>query len=161
MSIAQRSAQTIWTGPLDPHLPVQPSDADDPAYGRGTLALPGSPLDGLTVSWAARVGDPGDQTNPEQLLAAAHSSCFSMALSLKLTEAHRPPEQVQAEATVTLGAVDGRPTVVSSLLFVRARVPGMDDDAFQKTVREAAELCPVSRLFAGARISVEALLEPQ
>ena len=64
------------------------------------------------------------------------------------------------EATVTLDEVDGVPTIVSSQLFVRAQVPGVSGEQFQQIVDEAAGLCPVSRLFAGARVSVEALLEP-
>jgi osmotically inducible protein OsmC len=83
-----------------------------------------------------------------------------MALSLRLGEHHRSAEQLRVEATVTLDEVDGVPTIVSSQLLVRARVPGLDGEQFQQIVDEAAGLCPVSRLFAGARIGVEALLEP-
>jgi osmotically inducible protein OsmC len=83
-----------------------------------------------------------------------------MALALRLAEAHVTPQRLRVEATVTLDDVDGLPTIVSSLLLVRARIDGLDGDRFQKAVDEAAALCPVSRLFAGARISIEALLEP-
>lgn len=146
MAIVQRTAHTIWNGAL--------------SSGAGHIDATGSPLDGLKVSWAARTGEPGDNTNPEELLAAAHSSCFAMALTLRLTERKLPPERLHVESTVTLDEVGGVPTIVSSLILVKAKVPGIDASGFQTVVDEAAELCPVSRLFAGARINVEALLEP-
>ena len=146
MSIAQRSAVTTWEGSL--------------AAGGGSVISGSGSLGDLDVTWAARTEEPGGKTSPEELAAAAHSSCFSMALALRLAEAHVTPQRLRVEATVTLDEVDGLPTIVSSLLLVRARVDGLDGDRFQKVVDEAAALCPVSRLFAGARISVEALLEP-
>ena len=146
MSIAQRSAVTTWEGSL--------------AAGSGSVVSGSGALGDLDVTWAARTEEPGGKTSPEELAAAAHSSCFSMALALRLAEAHVTPQRLRVEATVTLDEVDGLPTIVSSLLLVRARVDGLDGDRFQKVVDEAAALCPVSRLFAGARISVEALLEP-
>ena len=82
-----------------------------------------------------------------------------MALSLRLGENHTPPEKLTVEAAVTLDEVEGLPTVVSSKLQVTARVPGVDAARFQKVVDEAAALCPISRLFAGAQISVVATLE--
>lgn len=146
MSIAKRSAVTTWEGSL--------------AKGGGTIASGSGALAGLEVTWAARTEQPGGKTSPEELAAAAHSSCFAMALSLRLGERKTPPERLRVEATVTLDEVDGVPTIVSSQLLVRATVRGIDGDGFQRAVDEAAELCPVSRLFAGARVSVEALLEP-
>jgi osmotically inducible protein OsmC len=146
MSIAQRTATTTWEGSL--------------AAGNGTLNAGSGALDGLNVTWAARTERPGGLTSPEELAAAAHSSCFSMALALKLGERHTQPEELRVEATVTLDEVDGLPTITSSHLLVKAKVSGIDGDAFQAVVDEAAALCPVSRLFAGARISVEALLQP-
>jgi lipoyl-dependent peroxiredoxin len=146
MSIAQRTAQTTWEGPL--------------SSGRGTLVAGSGALDGLDVTWAARTEQPGGMTSPEELAAAAHSACFAMALSLRLTERRKPPKRLRVEATVTLDDVAGVPTVISSQLLVRAQINGIDGDGFQAAVDEAAALCPISRLFGGARISVEALLEP-
>jgi osmotically inducible protein OsmC len=146
MSIAQRTATTTWEGSL--------------AAGTGKINAGSGALDGLDVTWAARTEQPGGLTSPEELAAAAHSSCFSMALALKLGERHTPPQELRVEATVTLDEVDGLPTITSSQLLVKAKVNGIDGDAFQAAVDEAAALCPVSRLFAGARISVESLLEP-
>jgi len=146
MSIAHRTATTTWQGPL--------------ASGSGTVVGGSGALDGLDVTWAARTEQPGGKTSPEELAAAAHSSCFAMALALRLGERNNPPQRLSVEATVTLDDVDGAPTIVSSQLLVRARVAGLDGDGFQAVVDEAAALCPVSRLFTGARISIEALLEP-
>jgi osmotically inducible protein OsmC len=82
-----------------------------------------------------------------------------MALALKLGEAHVAPDRLEVAATVTLDEVGGLPTIVSSSITVRARVSGIDDARFQDVVKDAAALCPVSRLFAGARIDVKAELE--
>jgi osmotically inducible protein OsmC len=82
-----------------------------------------------------------------------------MALALRLGERHRAPQRLAVTATVTLDEVHGLPTVVSSALRVRGRVPGLDAAGFQGAVDEAALLCPVSRLFAGALVTVVATLE--
>ena len=146
MSIADRAARTTWVGPL--------------ASGEGKLSQGSSgALDGLPLTWASRTEQPGGKTSPEELLAAAHSSCFSMALALKLGENDTPPQRLDVSATVTLDAVEGVPTITTSRVKVRARVPGLDDEAFAAVVGEAAALCPVSRLFAGATISVDAELD--
>lgn len=145
MSIAQRTASTVWEGPL--------------ASGAGTIDAGSGALHGLPVTWAARTEQPGGKTSPEELAAAAHSSCFAMALSLKLGEKHTPAQRLDVQAEVTLDEVDGLPTIVSSALTVRGRVDGIDAQQFQQTVDEAAALCPVSRLFAGAKITVTAALE--
>jgi osmotically inducible protein OsmC len=146
MAIAKRTAQTIWEG----HL----------ASGTGTVTSGTGALGELPVTWAARTQQPDGKTSPEELAAAAHASCFSMALALRLGEHSATPERLDVSATVTLDEVNSLPTVVSSALHVVAHVPGIDDKQFQSIVREAAELCPISRLFAGTSISIEASLEP-
>lgn len=145
MSIAERSAGTNWEGPL--------------ASGTGRLDSGSGVLTGLDVTWAARTEAPGGKTSPEELAAAAHSSCFSMALALKLGEQQLTPERLDVRSTVTLDDVGGLPTIVSSALVIKARVSGVDAAKFQRIVDDAAALCPVSRLFAGAEISVKAELE--
>jgi osmotically inducible protein OsmC len=115
-------------------------------------------LDGLPVTWAARTEQPGGKTSPEELAAAAHSSCFAMALSLKLGENNTPPQQLDVTSTVTLDEVDGLPTITTSKLTVRAKVAGLAAADFAQVVSAAAALCPVSRLFAGAEISLDAAL---
>ncbi|MGH3969555.1 MAG: OsmC family peroxiredoxin [Mycobacterium sp.] len=145
MSIADRTTRTSWEGPL--------------TSGEGKLSQGSSEaLDGLQVTWASRTEQPGGKTSPEELAAAAHSSCFAMALALKLGENHTPPQRLDITSTVTLDAVDGIPTITTSRLKVRAEVAGLDADAFATVVDQAAALCPVSRLFAGAEISVDAQL---
>jgi osmotically inducible protein OsmC len=116
-------------------------------------------MDSLPVTWASRIERPDGKTSPEELAAAAHASCFSMALALRLGEHGVPPQRLEVTATVSLDRVDGRPTVVSSALRVTARVMGVDRDTFNTIVDEAVALCPISRLFAGAEISVDATLD--
>lgn len=145
MSIAERHAETTWDGAL--------------ATGGGTIRGTSGALDGLPVTWAARTEQPGGKTSPEELAAAAHSSCFSMALASALGEHKIEPRRLIVDATVTLDAVDGVPTIVSSAITVRGDVPGVDAAGFQSIVDEAAKQCPVSRLFAGTRITVTATLE--
>jgi osmotically inducible protein OsmC len=143
--IAERSAQTVWTGGL--------------ATGRGSLSSGSGALRDLPVTWASRTQHSNGRTSPEELAAAAHASCFSMALALRLGEHGVPPQRLEVTATVSLDDVDGRPTVVSSVLRVIAQVMDVDEEAFRTIVDEAVSLCPISRLFAGATISVDANLD--
>lgn len=144
MAIADRTTRTVWAGPL--------------ATGSGRMESGSGALTGRDVTWAARTEQPDGKTSPEELAAAAHSSCFSMALALKLGEHQVEPQRLDVQATVTLDEVDGLPTIVSSALDITAEVEGIAAADFQKVVDEAAALCPVSRLFAGAKISVNAQL---
>ena len=146
MAIAERTSETTWQGTL--------------AGGTGTIRPASGALGELPVTWASRTTEPGGKTSPEELAAAAHSSCFAMALALRLGEHDATAERLTVSATVTLDEVEGKPTIVSSDLRVRGRVPGLDGRGFQEAVDEAAALCPVSRLFAGAKISVTAALDP-
>lgn len=114
--------------------------------GTGTFTA-GDTLSG-EYSFRSRFED-GPGANPEQLIGAAHASCFSMALSNMLSEAGNPPESVQTEATVTLRRVDGRPTITRIDLVTVGRVPGIDEATFQKRAEEAKAGCPVSRALAG------------
>lgn len=116
-------------------------------------------LDGMELTWASRTETPGGKSSPEELAAAAHSSCFSMALAMALGENKTPPQQLHVEAKVTLEEVDGAPTITTSHLSVRGQVPGMNADEFKTVVEKAAVSCPISRLFAGADITVESQLD--
>lgn len=140
--IAERSARAIWKGPL--------------AIGRGSVTASSGAIDGLPVTWSSGIHQPGGTTTPEELAAAAHASSFSMALALRLDELRVPPQRLDVTATVSLDEVDGRPTVVSSILRVIAQVRDVGDDAFRVIVDDAIERCPISRLFAGAAITVDA-----
>ncbi len=142
MSIAVRMAETVWDGSL--------------ATGSGKLSGTSGALDDLPVTWAARTEEPGGKTSPEELAAAAHSSCFSMALALTLSEHKAVPKRLTVGSTVTLDAVDGKPTIVSSAITIVGDVPGIDEDSFRSMVDEAAAICPISRLFAGTSITVDA-----
>lgn len=145
MVIAERTAETVWEGGL--------------ACGHGSIRPDSGAFDNLPVTWAARTEAPKGETSPAELAAAAHSSCCSMALSLCLGEHHFQAERLTVSSTITLDDVDGRSTVVASALVVRGRVPGLDADGFQSAIDEVAALSPISRLFAGATITVSADLE--
>jgi lipoyl-dependent peroxiredoxin len=145
MAIAERTTETTWEGGL--------------AHGHGTVDPHSKAFAGLPVTWAARTEAPDGKTSPEELAAAAHSACFAMALSLCLGEHKAEPQRLTVSSTVTLDEVDGKPTIVSSALTVRGQVPGLDADGFSAAVDEAAALCPISRLYAGAQITVDATLE--
>ena len=102
-------------------------------------------------------GGPG--SNPEQLIAAAHAACFSMALSAGLERAGTPVESVQTDATVTLRLIDGAPVITNIALVTRGRVPGIDEADFVKAAEDAKENCPVSKALAGVpEITLEASL---
>lgn len=146
MAIAVRKAQTTWEGPLD--------------SGTGTIRMASGAVGELPVTWAARTGRANGKTSPEELAAAAHSACYAMALALRLGEHQAVPQRLAITATVTLDDVGGVPTIVSSHLDVTATIPGLDKTAFDAVISEASDLCPVSRLFAGAKITVTATLAP-
>jgi osmotically inducible protein OsmC len=144
VSIAVRSARTVWTDSL--------------AAGHGVIEVGTEGIDRLDVTWASRIEDPQGRTSPEELCAAAHSSCFAMALGLKLAETGVTPSVLEVYATVTLEEIDGVPTISSSVIEAKGRIEGMNRRGFALVVSEAAELCPVSRLFAGADVTVNATL---
>jgi osmotically inducible protein OsmC len=113
--------------------------------GSGTFTA-GDTIQG-EYSFKSRFED-GPGANPEQLIAAAHASCFSMALSNGLAEAGTPVESVKTDATVTLRIVDGAPTITSIALTTVGVVPGLDDDAFKAAAEDAKKNCPVSKALA-------------
>jgi lipoyl-dependent peroxiredoxin len=128
----------------------------DVPSGSGTFAA-GDTISG-EFSFKSRFED-GPGANPEQLIAAAHASCFSMALSNILAEAGTPPESVRTDATVTLRFVDGAPTITKIALVTVGRVPGIDAAAFAEHAAAAKAGCPVSRALAGVpEITLEASL---
>ena len=124
--------------------------------GTGTFTA-GDTISG-DYSFKSRFED-GPGANPEQLIAAAHASCFSMALSNSLAEAGSPPDSVRTDATVTLRMVDGVPTITTIALVTVGRVPGIDESTFQRHAAEAKAGCPVSRALASVpEITLEASL---
>jgi osmotically inducible protein OsmC len=118
----------------------------DVPTGNGTFTA-GDMISG-EYSFKSRFED-GPGASPEQLIAAAHASCFSMALSNILAQAGSPPDSVKTDATVTLRMVDGTPTITSINLVTVGRVPGVDAAKFQDYAQVAKAGCPVSRALAG------------
>jgi osmotically inducible protein OsmC len=124
--------------------------------GTGTFTAGDSIGGGYTFK--SRFED-GPGSNPEQLIAAAHASCFSMALSSILSQAGSVPDSVHTDATVTLRLVDGTPTITKIVLVTKGQVPGIDQDTFVKAAETAKANCPVSRALAGVpEITLEATL---
>jgi len=124
--------------------------------GAGTFTA-GDSISG-EYSFKSRFED-GPGANPEQLIAAAHASCFSMALAGALGDAGTPAESVNTNATVTLRFVDEAPTITTIALSTVGTVPGIDEAAFQAAAQQAKEGCPVSRALAGVtEITLEASL---
>jgi lipoyl-dependent peroxiredoxin len=144
---AIRRAEVTWSGPL--------------ATGSGTVtAVSSAAFSDLPVTWTARTEESGGTTSPEELLAAAHAACFSMALSGSLVRAGHPPERLDVAAEVTFDKVEAGWRVVSSALSVRGRVPGISADDFNAAAEQTKTGCPISQALIGnVALSVEATLE--
>lgn len=126
--------------------------------GSGKLVVGNGVFEGA-YSFASRFEE-GEGTNPEELIAAAHAACFSMALSGILSGAGHVPERVSTAARVTLRNIDGAPTLARIDLDTVGAVPGLDQEQFQRHADEAAKVCPVSRALAGVpEIGVSAKLD--
>ncbi|HEX9305561.1 MAG TPA: OsmC family protein [Thermoanaerobaculia bacterium] len=125
--------------------------------GKGTVSSESGVLAGTPYSFTTRF-ESGKGTNPEELIAAAHAACFTMALSAELGKSNVVAETLQTTATVTLDRVDSGWSVTESHLEVSGRVPGASADAFQKAAEAAEAGCPISRLLS-ARITMEAKLQ--
>ncbi|HET7497297.1 MAG TPA: OsmC family protein [Candidatus Eisenbacteria bacterium] len=125
--------------------------------GKGTLSTDSGVLTNAQYSFSTRFED-GKGTNPEELVAAAHAGCFSMALSAQLGAAGITPESVRTAAAVTLEKVGDGFSVTASHLDVTARIPGGDRAAFQKAAEQAKAGCPISKLL-NAKITMDAKLE--
>ena len=140
---AESTAHATWHGDL--------------TSGAGTIDRVGSGTFGpLDVSWAARTGEESGKTSPEELIAAAHASCFSMALSNILGKQGNPPTHLSTSVTVTFVPGTG---ITASRIEVEGRVPGVDDAVFQQAAEEAKDGCPVSGALQGnVELSVVARL---
>lgn len=136
-----RSATTTWHGSL--------------LEGAGRVELESSGLGGFDVTWASRAQDPAGRTSPEELIAAAHSSCFSMALSNGLAKAGTPPQTLETKAEVTFQPGEG---ITGIHLTVRGEVAGMTPEAFVEAAEAAKSGCPVSKALAGTIITLTATL---
>lgn len=146
MALAERHAEVVWSGNL--------------TQGKGTITAGSGALTDLPVTFAARTEQPGGKTSPEELIAAAHATCFAMVLANTLNTAGTPPEQLNVTATCTLDRVGGKLTITMMRLDVRGRVPGVDAATFARVASEGGVDCPVSRALAGnVAITVNATLE--
>ena len=125
--------------------------------GNGTVKLGSGAFEG-PYSFQSRFED-GTGTNPEELIGAAHAGCFTMALSLVLTQGGNPPESIETGATVHL-IKDGEGFTINKIdLVTRGRVPGVDAAAFEQAAEAAKANCPVSKVLTGAEITLDAQLE--
>jgi|SRR5579875_41898 osmotically inducible protein OsmC len=127
---AERQATVIWTGDL-PH-------------GKGELSGRSGAFQNLPVTWASRIERPDGKTSPEELLAAAHASCYSMALSLTLANAGKQPQQLEVSTTYVFEEVNGAPRITTARLDVRGKVAGASEQEFADLAHQAEQLCPVS-----------------
>lgn len=126
--------------------------------GSGTLSTPQSGLmDGVRYGFNSRFGDQKG-TNPEELIAAAHAGCFTMALANKLAEAGHPAEALDTRAEVDL-SMEGGPSLSAIRLKLKAKVPGIDPAKFRAVAEDAKENCPVSRALSAVPIELDAELE--
>jgi osmotically inducible protein OsmC len=139
----KRTASAVWTGALKD--------------GKGSISTESGVLNDTQYSFATRFED-GKGTNPEELVAAAHAGCFSMALSAQLGTENKTAESIQTEAAVTMVKTDAGFTITAVHLKVRAKVPGASPPDFQKAAEAAKANCPISRLLK-AEITMEAKLE--
>ena len=139
-----RTAEVTWHGDL--------------MSGSGRVdSVTSGAIGGLDVDWRARSEDGAAKTSPEELIAAAHAACFSMALSNGLGQAGHAPEEMKTSATVTFQPGEG---ITRIALAVAGKVPGLDDNAFQEAAKTAKENCPVSKALAAVpEISLSARLE--
>ena len=142
-----RTARTAWNGTLQ--------------EGSGQVELSSSKVGTFEVSFPKRAADEaGGTTSPEELIAAAHSSCFAMALSSEIGKAGGTPQSLEITAEVTLGQKDGGPHITRIALTVRGEVDGLDADGFEKAAQAAKAGCPVSKALAGVdEITLDASLE--
>jgi osmotically inducible protein OsmC len=126
--------------------------------GKGRISTDSSVLAGTPYSFTTRFENEKG-TNPEELIAAAHAGCFSMALSAELGKANLTPQSIRTTATVSLDKLDTGWTVTESHLEVTAKIPGASQDAFMTAARAAETGCPISKLLK-AKITMDAKLEP-
>ena len=141
-----RSARTAWNGTLQ--------------EGSGQVELSSSKVGTYEVSFPKRAADEaGGTTSPEELIAAAHSACFAMALSSEIGKAGGTPQSLEVSADVTLGQQDGAPAITGIAITVRGEVDGLDADGFQEAAQKAKAGCPVSKALTGTEITLDASLE--
>ena len=138
-----RSASAVWHGGLKD--------------GKGTISTQSGVLKDTQYSFSTRFEN-GVGTNPEELIAAAHAGCFTMALSGQLSSAELTPDSIETTAVVTMDKTDDGPTITKIHLTTTARVPAATAEKFQELAKKAKEGCPISRLLKAAEITLDAKL---
>jgi lipoyl-dependent peroxiredoxin len=131
----ERSANAVWQGDL--------------IDGTGTVSTQSGVLDNATVTWRSRAEQADQNTSPEELIAAAHATCVSMALANGLAQAGAPPQKIESEATATFEQTPEGFRMTTMRLSIRGQVDGLDDEAFRKAAEDARENCPVSQALKG------------
>ena len=142
---AKRTAEAVWEHDL--------------LHGSGTVRGTSGALPSMGVSWSSRTEAPAGKTSPEELLAAAHAACYSMALSAGLGRMQKPPERLDVRATATFDKVGDGWKVTTMELEVTGKVPGISAAEFDTAAKAAAQGCPISNALKGnVAISVQAKL---
>ena len=131
----ERSANAVWEGDL--------------MGGSGTVSTQSGVLDNATVTWSSRAERADENTSPEELIAAAHATCVSMALAHGLAQAGTPAAKIESEATATFDQTSDGFRLTTMRLSIRGQVDGLDDEGFRKAAEEAKENCPVSQALKG------------
>jgi osmotically inducible protein OsmC len=140
----ERRAHATWEGDL--------------RSGAGTFDVGSGAISGQEVTFASRFEQSGGKTSPEELIAAAHATCVSMALANGLAQAGHPPTKLEADAVCTLDQTDAGFRITAMQLTVRGQVDGIGEDEFQAAAQQAKEGCPISNALGGVEISLDAAL---
>lgn len=141
----ERTANAQWQGDL--------------MSGSGTVSTRSGAVDNATVKWSSRAEQADENTSPEELIAAAHATCISMALANGLAQAGNPPQQLDTEATATFEKVGDGFRLTTMRITIRGQVDGLDEDAFREAAESAKENCPVSQALKGnVEVSLDASL---
>ncbi len=141
----ERTANAEWQGDL--------------MSGSGKVSTQSGAVQDATVKWSSRAEQADQNTSPEELIAAAHATCISMALANVLAQAGNPPQQLDTEATATFDKTDAGFRMTTMRITIRGQVAGLDDDGFRQAAEDAKENCPVSQALKGnVDVSVDAAL---
>jgi lipoyl-dependent peroxiredoxin len=141
----ERTANAEWQGDL--------------MSGSGTVSTQSGAVDNATVKWSSRAEAADENTSPEELIAAAHATCISMALANVLAQAGNPPQKLETEATSTFEKTDDGFRMTTMRVSIRGQVEGLDEDGFRAAAEDAKENCPVSQALKGnVDVSVDASL---
>jgi lipoyl-dependent peroxiredoxin len=141
----ERTANAVWQGDL--------------FGGSGTVSTQSGAVSNATTKWSSRAEQADENTSPEELIAAAHATCFSMALANVLAQADTPPQRLESQATATFEQTPAGFRMTTMRLQVRGQVEGVDEEGFRQAAEDAKENCPVSQALKGnVEVTVDAAL---